>query len=450
MDDGSNKMFPGWVAPVVSVVGLAVLSFYAGAATTYFQVFPYPQLLEEPFLVIEAQMERARFIDQDVSPSLSRNWVPPRTEIRGVDEYREGEAYEGYTTYTSMHEPGGYLIDMDGEVVHKWSLAFSEAWESPPHIDRPVGDQHTHWRGMHVYPNGDVLAHYFGEGDTPYGYGLVKVNAASEIIWKFSDTVHHDITVNDDGTIWTLTQEFRDYSDRPDLSLPRRFKNTLILDDDVVLLSPDGEVVHRSSLTEAVARYAEPEELASWHSGPAWDLLHTNNVEPVSEQFARHHDFVEPGQLMVSFRSLDAIGLYDPEAEEMVWMMRGFWSQQHDPDPLENGNILIFDNLGYSGAGGRSRIAEFSPKTGEIVWQYTGSEAHPFFTRRRGKQTPLPNGNVLVNENLAGRMFEVNRQGEIVWEFYNPVRTVEDDQVYIPILGDGVQRLRPSELTFVD
>ncbi len=37
-------------------------------------------------------------------------------------------------------------------------------------------------------------------------------------------------------------------------------------------------------------------------------------------------------------------------------------------------------------------------------------------------QQRLPNGNTLITESSGGRIFEVTRDGEIVWEFFNPRR----------------------------
>jgi hypothetical protein len=34
----------------------------------------------------------------------------------------------------------------------------------------------------------------------------------------------------------------------------------------------------------------------------------------------------------------------------------------------------------------------------------------------------LPNGNTLITESDGGRLFEVTADGQIVWEFVNPVR----------------------------
>ena len=46
-----------------------------------------------------------------------------------------------------------------------------------------------------------------------------------------------------------------------------------------------------------------------------------------------------------------------------------------------------------------------------------------FFSAVQGAAQALPNGNVLVTESTKGRVFEVTRDGEIVWEFWNPDRT---------------------------
>jgi hypothetical protein len=41
------------------------------------------------------------------------------------------------------------------------------------------------------------------------------------------------------------------------------------------------------------------------------------------------------------------------------------------------------------------------------------------FTKFRGKDQVLPNGNRLITESHAGRVFEIDPRGNIVWEFIN-------------------------------
>ena len=89
---------------------------------------------------------------------------------------------------------------------------------------------------------------------------------------------------------------------------------------------------------------------------------------------------------------------------------------QHNPTWLPNGNILIFDN-GHDS----SRVIEVDPKSGEIVWTYRGRAVA---TSSSAATSPAPRGwsrgNVLVCEGTSGRLFEVTRSQEVVWEWINP------------------------------
>ena len=56
------------------------------------------------------------------------------------------------------------------------------------------------------------------------------------------------------------------------------------------------------------------------------------------------------------------------------------------------------------------------------MWSFTGSERQPFYSNERGKQQALPNGNILVTEAFAGRVFELARGDggtRMVWESVN-------------------------------
>ena len=40
----------------------------------------------------------------------------------------------------------------------------------------------------------------------------------------------------------------------------------------------------------------------------------------------------------------------------------------------------------------------------------------------------LKNGNTLITESDFGRAFEITREGDVVWEYYNPHRGGENDE----------------------
>ncbi|HME41732.1 MAG TPA: hypothetical protein VKF36_01490 [Syntrophorhabdales bacterium] len=89
------------------------------------------------------------------------------------------------------------------------------------------------------------------------------------------------------------------------------------------------------------------------------------------------------------------------------------------------GNILVFNNgLPYS------LVTEFNPVTLEVVWEYGGpalgygeshSLAHYFSSPSISSAQRLPNGNTMICEGDGGRIFEVTKELETVWEYIYPV-----------------------------
>jgi hypothetical protein len=288
-----------------------------------------------------------------------------------VTRHDPAKAQPGLTLYTSGHEARAYLVSMDGEVVHEWQLPFSAVWDESSPISDPQPDEFMYWRKAHVYPNGDLLAVYVASGDSPWGYGLVRIDKDSRLIWKYLGQTHHDVDVGADGRIYALTHEIRhnEYRDFPQLAVPR-------IDDFVVVLSPDGEVLQKVSVADALIHspYARLLTRVVWYT--KGDYLHTNGIDVVAPEVAGKLPFAKPGQVLLSLREIDTIALLDLEEEKIVWALRGPWLAQHDPDILPDGHILLFDNLGNfldadgadaEGGAGRSRVLEFDPTTMEVV-----------------------------------------------------------------------------------
>ncbi|OPZ08885.1 MAG: hypothetical protein BWZ10_02614 [candidate division BRC1 bacterium ADurb.BinA364] len=53
-----------------------------------------------------------------------------------------------------------------------------------------------------------------------------------------------------------------------------------------------------------------------------------------------------------------------------------------------------------------------------MVWRY--EDRAGFFSAYRAGVQRLPNGNTLIAESDAGRIFEVTPEKEIVWDYYHP------------------------------
>ena len=145
---------------------------------------------------------------------------------------------------------------------------------------------------------------------------------------------------------------------------------------------------------------------------PRDEWSHANTIVPLDDD-----------RIMVSFRNTSTVGIVDCATGNFSWKL-GYdvLSQQHDPNMLENGNILIFDNGSHRKSDARtpSRVIEVDPATDEIVWEYRDQPAFNFFSPYISGARRLPNGNTLITEGNFGRLFQVTPEGQVVWEYINP------------------------------
>ena len=423
------------VAGAVAVLCVAFLSYVAGSFTMDQMIYPAGHL-HRAFQGGTALYDRLTGYNDPVQTAF---WNPARTESRGVVRHDRGRAQQGLTLYTSAHEQRAFLTDMDGRVVYQWVLPYSKVWDKTAAVQRPLQDPFIHMENAHVFPNGDLLAVYTAVGDTPWGYGLVKMDRDSKVIWKYLARAHHDFDIDANGNIYVLTHTIADTDlpGFPDLRKPR-------VDDFLVKLSPDGKELQKVWLAGAFARspYGRRMRLVPWDvHARSGDYLHTNSVH-ILKRPIRGVPQSRPGQILVSFREVSSIGLIDMKTGSLVWARSGPWVRQHDPEVLANGNILLFDNEGGLGDHGSSRVIEFDVARQGVVWRYGGGPDEPLESVTRSSQSRLANGNTLIVESEAGRILEVTPDGAVVWEVVNPVRGGEKND-RIPVIH-WAERLDPK------
>ena len=330
---------------------------------------------------------------------------------QGVTAYEKGLAFDGVNIYTSGHAPEALLVDMTGKVLHKWkydAMTFRHDW----------------WRRVHLFENGDLLAIY--EGDA-----LIKLDKNSNLLWTYAGKCHHDMFVADNGDIYVLTYKPR--------VIPRIRERQAILDDVINVLNPDGEVMHSFSLLECFEKSRYSSLVENIPIPKYGDILHTNTLEILDGKLAHRSPVFSEGNVLTSMRTIDTVAIVDLNAEEVVWALTGMWKKQHEPVLLTSGNMLIFDNLGNNG---KSRVMEFDPFSQQVVWQYGGDSQNEFFSGTCGSNQRLPNGNTLIVESTKGRVFEVTPDNEVVWEFLNPHRVGEGNELVATIYD--MVRLMPD------
>ena len=323
----------------------------------------------------------------------------------GVTVHLPEYAWPGFNLDTDGFEPEATLRDMDGAVLHRWKMTFDDALPDSPAFEGEPGSYN--WRRVKLLENGDLLAIY-------EGHGIIKLDRDSNLIWGYDRHAHHDMEPLPDGSVWVLTREAE--------IVPSISEDQPILHDFVVLLNPDGIETRRISVLQAIQNsvYVSLLDLAP-KSG---DILHTNEIEILSGESADEIPAFQKGRLLLSIRNMNSLVVLDTESEQIVWALTGLWVRQHASTVLENGNLLVFDNLGRSGS---SRVVEFNPSTQELVWSY-GSGVRGFRSGTCGGNQRFPNGNTLITESDYGRAFEVTREGKIVWEYFTPDRTGDHDE----------------------
>ncbi|HYJ95817.1 MAG TPA: aryl-sulfate sulfotransferase, partial [Vicinamibacterales bacterium] len=181
-----------------------------------------------------------------------------------------------------------------------------------------------------------------------------------------------------------------------------------------------------------------------------FDWLHVNSATYVGPNrwFDQGDTRFAPDNVIISSREASLLAIVgrdgsivwrlgpDFSASKELLAIRQIIGQHHAhfiPKGLPGaGNLMVFDNGGASGYGfanpiapdGRgafvrptSRVLEINPVTLELVWSYTNPR---FFSTNISGAQRLPNGNTLITAGAGGRMFEVTKEGAIVWEYMYP------------------------------
>jgi len=169
----------------------------------------------------------------------------------------------------------------------------------------------------------------------------------------------------------------------------------------------------------------------SWeHLDPA---THPLTLPSDERAFWTHGNAVielDDGNLLLSMRNLSTIIRINRQTDEIEWELGPPpLAGAHGVNELPNGNLLLFDNGPYRvdqlrvspAAAPFSRVLEINPATNEIVWTYQELLGWNFFSALLSNAQRLPNENTFINEGLAGRLFEVTPDGNVVWEYVNPI-----------------------------
>lgn len=315
----------------------------------------------------------------------------------GVTIHERERASPGYTLFSPLFGTETLLVNMHGEIAHRWQLPGTPAGYS------------------RLLPNGNLfcLAKLEGSGPTfkggAQGGHMREVDWHGKIVHEYCDGMqHHDAHKLSNGNIlyagWEAMPPEHAKRVRGGRDMPHPPEG--LYSDYVREVSPDGKTVWEwHAYDMAIEKYPLNPLLAPRVFG--W----CNTVFPL-----------ESGDVLISMRHINLIAIIDRTTKQFKWEMCDMsFGGQHDPQLLANGNILLFANgLHTYEMHAHSRILEIDPQSKEIVWSYQANPRTHFFSGHISGQERLANGNTLICEGAFGRLFEVTPAKEIVWEYISP------------------------------
>lgn len=399
--------------------GVALAIFAYGVAAAKYDLFPH-RTLQAAFAAARDWKDNWRHYF-----GIRSNWVQDSSREGGVTIHDKDRAWAGQT-FISLYRNGafgGVLMDMDGKILHEWTLPLEDIWREAGYEKAPMPDVDAAPHGVEMLPNGDVVMALAGGA-------LVRLDACSRVVWSLPLRAHHSVDVLPNGEI--LVPTTRDYT-APNPKWPRlRVGETGYFEDGILTwVTPDGKVRQDVSISDLIYD-SDWMALLFAGRGSAYamaetDPYHLNDVEMLRPEMAAAFPMFEAGDLLVDLRNLQTMMVVDGKTHRIKWKMTGPFFGEHDPDFAPNGRIIMFDNRisGHQPQLGYSKVMEIDPATKNVVWTYSGTDEDPFYSDIGGRVQWLPNGNILVGEPQGGRVFELARdadgKGEIVWQYVNQI-----------------------------
>jgi outer membrane protein assembly factor BamB len=305
-----------------------------------------------------------------------------------------------------------YRIDLQGNVIHTWNLPYS------PGLSGYLTERGT------LFYNGRTTESSF-LSRFPFKAGVVlEADWSGKVLWELRhpDHHHHGILLRNGNVLLNCLGQVPD-------EIARQVRGGTEESD-----MPSGQYASRQK-AEAAKMYSDYLVELTPAGTPVWEWRTWEQLDPVSDGISEvqaprtlwaQGNSVEElpnGDILASFRPTSTVVRISRSTGKIIWKLGPpLVAGQHAPTLLGNGNVLIFDNGVHrlDDSMQYSRVIEINPGTNEIVWKYQDKPAWNFFSPRMGNAQRLPNGNTLITEASFGRLFEVTKEGEIVWEYVNP------------------------------
>lgn len=361
--------------------------------------------------------------------------------IKNVTYYDPTKAFHGYTLWCDINmpttpstspsspyeHPGRInLINMNGHIVHTWKTPY-------PTFTACLLENGNILAGLYTSEDPDGNRPGVGSfrmGGT-LGY-LVELDWDGNIVFSHKDLgMHHDFKKLHNGNyiylVWDVLEQETIKKVRGGLKGTEHNGN-IMCGDIIREVDPQGKVVWE------------------WHSAKHMDFDHDIIGPNYRRDEWSHLNSLwvcEDGDLMSSSRFTDMAFKISRKTGEIIWRFGNAayldketntlelrntpntFGGQHDVSIIPSGlpgagNMLCYDNGFYKFV---SRAVEVDMNTNTIVWQSTDSvvaNGRVSFSAFISGARRLPNGNTFICDGSDGRLYEVTKDREVVWEYNKP------------------------------
>jgi len=400
--------------------------------------------------------------------AISATLVAQSVFPTGTTIFDPDRAWAGFTVLSPLATPAVPVIDMNGTIVKRWD-GFNNSAGGPARV-LPGGYVIAASGARPPNQESLELVERDFDGKTLWSFSRNEEITAADGQKIWAARQHHDWHREDfpGGYYSPESQPNPQNNDRTLLlthvsHLKPSVADVEIEDDRLIEISRTGEVLWQWVAGDHIDEFKfSPDARKVIKAGPAangpagaagrrsFDWLHVNSARYVGPNrwFDAGDARFTPNHILISSREASLLAIVSRDGH-VVWQMGPDYTAtkelrairqvigQHDAHLIPKGlpgagNLLVFDNGGASGYGffspiapdGRgaltrptSRVLEINPVSLELVWSYTNPR---FFATNISGAQRLPNGNTLITSGPTGRIFEVTKEGAIVWEYIWP------------------------------
>ena len=262
------------------------------------------------------------------------------------------------------------------------------------------------------------------------GTGLAEVSLTGETMWRLDlnkvekekdyQVIHHDILMDKDRHIHTL------YRPKKVATIPvdGKMETDTLGGDGIMVIDTLGNV------------------LKTWSAWDVWDIEKDPYI--AEYRYDRFHInglcFDKDNNYLISAPIEDQIWKIDSKTGKLVWRFgrngdfkmdsTAYFSFQHTPYIMDNGDLMLFDNGLYDQRSG-GKAFHLDEKNRTATTTINALLPADKYTSRMGSCYLMPNGNLLQCSSKTGSVMVTDKKGKVLWEcvlHFAPYRAV-----YVPM-----------------